>query len=131
MLVVFQVVGLVLAVGPLLVLSPHLFAARRQALAQYGDFVRTFTLMFHQKWIERPSAASAPALIAPDFSSLHDLSETYQVVTKTRLFAFGPRIVLMVWTAGLVPMLPLLATMVSVEDVLRKIFATVLGGFPV
>ncbi len=130
-LAVFLVVGLLLAVGPLLLLSPHLFTARRQALAQYGDFMRRFTIMFHQKWIERESAASAPALVAPDFSSLHDLGESYMVVSKTRLFAFGPRIVLMVWTAGLVPMLPLLATTVSVDDVLRKIFTTVLGGFPV
>ena len=62
MLVVYEVAALAVAVGPLLFLSAHLFRARRSTLAQYGDFMRAYTLRFHEKWlapsVPRPSARS-------------------------------------------------------------------------
>ncbi|MCW5803108.1 MAG: hypothetical protein KIT31_12045 [Deltaproteobacteria bacterium] len=127
-LVIFLLDVLAIAVAPLLLFSGHLFRTRRRTLAQYGEFVRNYTLRFHAKWIDPPSPDDP--LGSPDIQSLNDLGSAFQVVSKTRPFVFGPRTVFMVWFAGLIPMVPLFASTVTVESVLERIVKTVLGGFP-
>ncbi len=131
MLVAFLLLSLAVAVLPLLPLSRHLFTARRKSLAEYGDFARRFDMHFHRKWIDARDDASHEIMTAPDPSALHDFSESFAVISKTRPFVFGPRHVLTVWTAGFVPMVPLFASALTVEQVLRRIIATVLGGFQI
>jgi hypothetical protein len=131
MLTAFLLIALAVAVGPLLPLSPHLFRARRRTLALYGDFMRRYTLWFHGKWIERPPAEQERALGSPDIQSLADIGHAYQVASKTRVFVFGPRTVFLVWFAGILPMIPVFATTLTVEAVLKRILTTVLGGFPI
>lgn len=128
MLTTYLVVALVIAMGPLLLLSGHLFRARRRTLAQYGDFMRAYALQFHDKWVA--SRTSASALGSPDIQSLNDLTEAFQVISKTRVFVFGPRQVFAVWFAGLLPLLPLVLSTLTFEQVLRRILTTVLGGLP-
>jgi hypothetical protein len=128
-LVAFLVLALAIAVGPLLLFSGHLFRARRRTLAQYGDFARRYMLRFHDKWIARPTEPEQP-LGSPDIQSLNDLGEAFQVISKTRVFVFGPRNVLVIWFAGILPMVPLFASALTVEQVLKRIVSTVLGGVP-
>jgi hypothetical protein len=127
LLAVFLLAALAVALGPLLLLSGHLFRGRRLALAQYGDFVRAYGLEFHAKWIA-PRTAPEPALGSADIQSLNDLGQAFQVVSKTRLFVFSTRNIVTVWFAGLLPMLPLVASMLTVEALLRKIISTIMGG---
>lgn len=130
MVTVYLVAALAIAVGPLLLLSGRLAGSRRRSLAQYGDFMRRFALQFHAKWIEHHPLSTAEALVAPDMSALHDLGETFQVISKTRVFVFSPRTVFTVWFAGLLPMVPLFVSTLTVEQVLQRIVRTVLGGLP-
>jgi hypothetical protein len=127
-LVAFLVTATVVGFGPLLSFSGTLFRMRRRTLAAYGAFARHYILDFHQKWIASPREKSA--LGTSDIQSLADLGNSYQIASKTRLIPFAPRIVLGVWIAGIVPMLPLLASRLTAEQVLKRIIATVLGGFP-
>ena len=76
------------------------------------------------------SPTGASALGSPDIQSLDHLMEAFQVISKTRVFVFGPRQVLAVWSAGLLPLLPLVLSTLTFEQVLRRILATVLGGLP-
>jgi hypothetical protein len=92
--------------------------------------MRRFALQFHAKWIEHHPLSTAEALVAPDMSALHDLGETFQVIAKTRVFVFSPRTVFTVWFAGLLPMIPLFVSTLTVEQVLQRIVRTVLGGLP-
>lgn len=126
---VFLLVALAVALGPLLLLSSQLFRARRATLAQYGDFVRAYGLQFHAKWITAGGAESE-ALGASDIQSLNDLGQAFQVAVKTRLFVFGSRNVVTVWFAGILPMVPLIASTLTLEEVLRKILGTIMGGIP-
>jgi hypothetical protein len=130
MLATFLVAGILIAILPLTPLSKHLFRARRATLAAYGDFARRYNLQFHAKWITPATHLEANALGSPDIQSLNDLAESYQIATKTRMFVFGPRHVLGVWAAGLAPMVPIFVSELTVEQVLRRIVMTVLGGFP-
>ena len=126
--VVFLVAAMAIGAGPLLLFCGHLFRARRRTLSQYGDFMRMYVLRFHNKWITSPG--SAEPLGTSDIQSLNDLGSAFQVIAKTRLFIFGPRNVLGIWSAGILPLLPLLATMLTVEAVLSRIVRIVLGGLP-
>lgn len=128
-LAIFLLVATAVALAPMLAFTGQLFRTRRRGLAQYGDFVRDYTLRFHAKWIERPAADLQP-LGAADIQSLNDLGQAYEVVSRTRLFIFGPRVVLTLWTAGMLPMIPLFASALPVEQVLKRILTTVLGGLP-
>jgi len=128
-LVAFLLISLLMAVGPLLPFCGHLFRARRRGLARYGDFMREYTLRFHAKWIEASPDHRQP-LGSPDIQSLQDLGRTYQMLSKTRVFVFSPRTLMTVWAVGFLPMVPLLATTWTTEELLRRIAETVLGGLP-
>jgi hypothetical protein len=130
MLVTFLAVSLAIAVGPLLLFSGMLSRARRLTIRQYSDLVRSYTLRFHRKWIEGSAAASGELLGSPDMQSLNDLGQAFEVASKTRVFVFGPRTILVLWFAALAPMLPLVLQTVTFEQVLKRIFGIVLGGLP-
>jgi len=123
----FLLVVLAIALGPLVFLSVHLFRARRTTLAQYGDFVRDYGLEFHAKWID-PRTARESALGAQDIQSFNDLGQAYQVAAKSRVFVFTSRNVAAVWFAGVLPMVPLVASTLTLEAVLKKILGTIMGG---
>jgi len=128
-LLVFLFVILTIGVGPMLLFCGHLFRVRRRSLAQYGDFAAGYMRGFHARWIASERSGER-ALGTPDIQSLNDLGGAYGVIQHTRLFAFGMRVVLMVWASAIVPMLPVFADLVTVEKVLQKIATTILGGLP-
>jgi hypothetical protein len=123
----FLLVMLAIAVAPLLLFCGHLYRERRRALAQYGDFAGEYTREFHDKWIERRTAAP---LGTPDIQSLNDIGGAYSVISNTRIFVFGMRTVLAVWSCAAMPMVPLLASVVTVEHILQRIANVVVRGLP-
>ncbi len=126
----FLILMLCIAVLPLLPFSVHVYNARRSALAKYGDFANDYVRVFHQKWVTS-SIGGASALGSADIQSLSDLGNSFSVILKTRFFVFGWRPVIMICVAALLPMLPILASTVTVEDVLKRIVSAVFGGFPI
>jgi hypothetical protein len=128
-LFVLLVAMLLVAIAPLLAFCGHLFRVRRKGLAQYGDFASGYTQDFHAKWIERNSADEA-ALGSQDIQALNDLGGAFQVVVTTRLFAFGMRPLLALWAATIVPMIPLFASAITIEELLKRIVNAIIGGLP-
>ena len=128
-LVTFLVTVTAVVIAPLLPFSGHLFRNRRLTLAQYGDFARKYMLQFHAKWIAAPRQDRS-ALGQPDIQSMNDLGGAFQTIAKSRIFVFGPRNMLAVWFAGILPMVPLFASTLTVEQILKRIVSTVLGGMP-
>jgi hypothetical protein len=125
----FLLVVTALALGPMLLFTRQLFAIRRRTLTQYGEFAREYTERFQAKWIGE-AAPFKHALGSPDIQSLADLGNAYDVVSKTRPFAFGLRNVVTLWAFALLPMAPLLVSVVKVEHVVGRIVSIVLGGIP-
>jgi hypothetical protein len=128
-LLAFLLLVLAIAIGPLLLFSGHLYRARRSALAQYGDFANDYMRGFHRRWIESRTTPG-DALGSPDIQSLNDLGGAFAVVSKTRPFVFSIRSILAIWFGGILPMIPLFASMLTVEDVLKRIITIILGGLP-
>ncbi|HEY1812900.1 MAG TPA: hypothetical protein VGG74_11170 [Kofleriaceae bacterium] len=120
-------VGLAYVVGcaPLLVFTGKLFRAHRRALVEYTPLAHDYVSQLQHKWID--GQPSEPLLGSPDFQSWHDIESAFENLAKFRPFVFGVAPLRNMLFASLLPLLPLLATTLSVEDVLRRIGGLLLG----
>lgn len=122
----FIVVSLLIFLGPLFMFSPSLLKTRREGLHQYGALGSGLGRLFHQKWVKGVNPAGESELGNPDISSLADYGRAYELVDQMRIFPFEPRTAVVLALAGLIPMVPLLATVLPMEQML-KLFMAVLA----
>jgi hypothetical protein len=120
------VVAYVLACAPLLVFTGKLYRARRRAIADYTPLAHDYVRDIQQKWID--GHPTEPLLGTPDFQSWHDLESAFENLEKVRMFVFDFASLRNILIATLLPALPLLATTLSVEDVLHRLAGLVIGG---
>ena len=73
------------------------------------------------------AGAVEDALSAPDISTLCDLGQVYKCRENPVVRVRAAR-VLGVAAAGILPMLPLYASTLTIEELMRKILGTVIGG---
>jgi len=107
--------------GPLLVFTPQLAAARRAGLREFGTLAGRYVRDFDRKWLRNGAPADEPLLGSADIQSLADLGNSYQVVKEMRPAPFTLQTVLQLSVTTLLPVLPLLLTMVSLEELLTKL----------
>jgi hypothetical protein len=123
--IAFLAVSLVVAFAPLLLFTPRLFRAQRKTLLVYHPFALDYVRRFHRKWIE---GSDEDVLGSPDIQSLADLDNSYQIIQQTGMFVFGSRKLVELWLAAIVPLLPLVLTVVPVEQLMRRIASAAFGG---
>ncbi|HEY3452795.1 MAG TPA: hypothetical protein VGK67_41005 [Myxococcales bacterium] len=117
-------VALVLGLGPLFVFSGKLYRAKLRGQVQYQALARAYTMLFHERWIERRDTEGL--LGTSDIQSLADLANSYALVRQTRLVPFDRRDVLIVAGAVLAPMVPLVLTQVSLRELASKLASALL-----
>jgi hypothetical protein len=127
----FQIGGFVaffvLAIlGPLLMFTPRMARARRQGLADYGLLAQQYVERFEQKWIPRDPGASEELLGAADIQSLADLGSSYALVREMRSVPFGLEDISRLAAATAAPLLPLLLTIFSPEELIVRFIKVVL-----
>jgi len=124
-LLVFIVIALVIGYVPLFMFSPHIYRARRRDLAAHGLFALQYVRDFDARWIAgRPGESP---LGTSDIQSLADVGNAFQVVLTTRLTVFHPLRIKNIVIAAVLPMLPLIATVVPLEKVVSKLGGALLG----
>ena len=106
--------------GPLLMFTPKMAQARRKGLADYGLLAQRYTEGFEQKWV-RNSSTSEELLGAADIQSLADLGDSYGLVRDMRSVPFGLDDVTRLAAATAAPLVPLLLTIFSPEELLMRI----------
>jgi hypothetical protein len=106
--------------GPLLMFTPKMAQARRKGLADYGLLAQRYTEGFEQKWVRDPST-SEELLGAADIQSLADLGDSYGLVRDMRSVPFGLDDVTRLAAATAAPLVPLLLTIFSPEELLMRI----------
>jgi hypothetical protein len=126
-LAAFLVAALVLALGPLLMFCRHMFDVRRATFYAYSAFAQDYVQKFNARWVESHVDVEQ-ALGSSDIQSLADIGNAFRVVDETRMFVFTPRAVISLLIAALLPMLPLVASTMTIDVVLKRIVGTVLGG---
>jgi hypothetical protein len=117
---------LVLVLGPLFVFLPKLSQAKRMGLLEYGTLAERYVQEFDRKWLRGGAPVGEPLLGNADFQSLADLGNSYEVVRSMRLAPITRDAVLQLAVITLLPVAPLLLTMVSWEELLRHLVQVVL-----
>ena len=120
------IVFFVLAIlGPLLMFTPRMARAKRQGLADYGLLAQRYVESFEQKWVLRDPGPSEELLGAADIQSLADLGNSYGLVREMRAVPFGLEDISRLAAATAAPLLPLLLTIFSPEELIMRIIKVV------
>jgi hypothetical protein len=120
--VVFFVMAIL---GPLLMFTPQIANAKRKGLTDYGLLAQRYVESFQQKWVLGDRPASEELLGAADIQSLADLSNSYALVRDMRSIPFGLQDVSRLAAATAAPLVPLLLTIFSPEELIMRIFKVV------
>jgi hypothetical protein len=125
-----EIIGLVAVMlfavlGPMLVFLPQLAAARRKGLREYGILAARYAREFDHKWVRGGAPADEPLLGSGDIQSLADLGNSYAVVKEMKLAPFNIQTVLQLAVITLLPIAPLLLTMIPLEELLARLLKAV------
>lgn len=108
--------------GPLLVFSGQLAEAKRKGLREYGTLAERYVREFDAKWLRGGAPADEPLVGSADIQSLADLGNSYEVVRSMRIAPVTRDAILRLAAAALVPIVPLLLTMMPLEELVKMLF---------
>jgi hypothetical protein len=112
---------LCLVLGPFLVFAPQLAAAKRTGLREYGTLAERYVREFDVKWLRGGAAVNEPLVGSADIQSLADLGNSFEVVKTMRVAPITRDALLGVCVAVLAPVVPLMLTMMSLEELVKKL----------
>jgi len=116
---------LLVVLGPLLLFMPHLAEARRVGLREYGTLAQRYVREFDDKWLRGGAPAGELLVGSADIQSLADLGNSFELVLSMRVVPVTRDAVLQLAVITLVPIAPLLLTMVSLEELLKRLLQVV------
>src|SRR5262249_44963312 len=122
----FEIAGLlafllIVAFAPLAVFAPHLAAARRAGLYRYGRLAHEYTAAFENNWIRGAAPPADPLLGTPDIQSLADLASSYDIIRQMQPLPFGRRTVISLAVLVLLPLSPLILTVIPLETLAKRL----------
>ena len=122
----FELIGVVLVMvfailGPLLLFTPRLAKAKRVGIREYGALVQGYARAFDQKWLRGGAPHDEPLIGSADIQSLADIGNSFEVVKEMRIIPFTWHTVAQLAFVTLAPVLPLLLTMISPEELLHRL----------
>jgi hypothetical protein len=119
LLVIFM---LILVVGPLTVFAPQLSRARRNGLREYGTLAQRYVRDFDAKWLRSQRVTDEAFLGSGDIQSLADLGNSFAVVQDMNIVPVTKNALIQLAAATVAPMVPLVLTMMPLEELLKKLF---------
>jgi hypothetical protein len=111
---------LLLVLAPLFLFVAQLADAKRTGLREYGIVASRYVTDFRRKWIEDHAAKDELLVGTADIQSLADLSNSFDVVREMRLVPFGRATVLRLALMTVLPLAPLLLTMIPLEEMIDR-----------
>ena len=112
---------LCLVLGPLLLFAPQLAHAKRQGNREYGALAARYVREFDDKWLRSGASANEPLVGSADIQSLADLDNSFEVVRRMQIAPITRDALVRLVVATLLPLAPLLLTMMPLEELLRKL----------
>jgi hypothetical protein len=113
---------LCVVLGPLLVFAPQLAQAKRIGLREYGTLAERYVREFDAKWLRSGAPFDEPLVGSGDIQSLADLANSFDVVRTMRLAPITRDAFLRLVAATLAPLVPLLLTMMPLDELLKTLF---------
>jgi hypothetical protein len=123
---IFVVFLLLLVLGPLSVFAPLLAKTKRQGLLVYGALASRYVVEFDKKWLQGGAGHDEALIGSGDIQSLADLNNSFEVIRTMQIFPFGRQTVLQAAAVALLPLAPLLLTMISLEELLKRLLGILL-----
>ena len=115
-----------IAVGPLCVFTPALLRARLRGLRTYGRLASEYVIGFDQKWIGGQRPPEEPLVGNADIQSLADLANSFGIVKSIIPFPFGRNSLVGLALIVALPLLPLLLTIFSPQELATRLLKIVL-----
>jgi len=94
-------------------------------MREYGTLAQRYVREFDEKWVRGGAAPDEPLVGSGDIQSLADLGNSFEVVKGMRLVPFTSQAILQLAAATLAPVVPLALTMISLEELLSRVFKIV------
>ena len=113
----FLVFLVLLVLAPLSFFVFHLELARRMARREFGILASTYVDSFRDKWVQHISVSAEPLLGTPDLQSLADLGNSFNTVNDIGLLPFGKQALISLGGILLLPLVPLVLTIVPLKDI--------------
>lgn len=117
---------LLLVLGPLCVFAARLARVRREGLLYYGALASRYVNEFDKKWLQGGAPQDEAFIGSGDIQSLADLNNSFETIRAMRVLPFGKETVLQTAVAALLPVLPLALTMISLEDLVKRLIGILL-----
>jgi hypothetical protein len=114
-----------LVLCPLMVFTGQLARARRTGLGEYGVLAQRYVREFDAKWLRGDRDPAEPLVGSPDIQSLADLGNSFELVRTMRFVPFSKDTVIQLAIVTLAPLLPLTLTMISLEELLKRLLGAV------
>jgi hypothetical protein len=122
---IFGAVGVLvfLVLSPLMAFAGQLARVKRTGLGEYGGLAQRYVREFDTKWLR--GAPAGPPLGSTDIQSLADLANSFDVIQMMRVVPFSKETILQLAIVTLAPMGPLLLTMISFEELMKRLLSAV------
>jgi len=105
---------------PLLVFTPRLARTKRASWGKYTRFGSEYVWRFEKKWMGEGEPEEL--LGSSDIQSMADLGGTFERMVEMRIFAIDRQTAMSFALAIVVPVLPLLLTMMPLRDIVKILF---------
>ena len=112
--------------GPFLAFAPQLARAKRTGLREYGLLAEQYVRAFDSKWLRGGAPPDEPLLGSADIQSLADLGNSFEIVKQMRFAPVNVDALFRLAGATLAPVVPLVLTMMSLEELLKRLFGMIL-----
>jgi hypothetical protein len=105
--------------------TPQMARAKRKGLADYALLAQRYVDSFEQKWVGHEVGPCEELLGTGDIQSLADLGNSYAMVREMRPVPFGLEDITRLAAATAAPLVPLLLTIFSPEELIVRILKVV------
>jgi hypothetical protein len=116
---------MLIVLGPMLFFSPRLMEAKRTGLHEYGVMASRYVREFDRKWLRGGAPRGEQLVGSGDIQSLADLGNSYQVIRDIQPFPFGRDTVIQLVALTLIPVAPLVLTMIPLEELITRLLGTI------
>lgn len=94
-------------------------------MREYGTLAQRYVREFDAKWLRGGAPADEPLVGSGDIQSLADLGNSFEGIRNMSLVPFTKTTVLQLAVITLLPVAPLLLTMVSLEELMKRLLQVV------
>ena len=118
----YVIILLCVVLSPLMVFAPQLAQAKRVGIREYGTLAERYVREFDAKWLRGGAPPDEQLVGSGDIQSLADLANSYEVVKTMRIAPVTREAITRLVLATLVPIAPLVLTMMPLEKLLELLF---------